>query len=95
MLFSKKELNFDVPKVMGVINLTPDSFSDGGRFNFPNSEKVDKGKVLKEIEKMQIDIQKLTELGEKEKAKIRDNLKIKNLYKSLDDIPNFIKKKVG
>ena len=53
MLFSKKELNFDVPKVMGVINLTPDSFSDGGRFNFPNSEKVDKGKVLKEIEKMQ------------------------------------------
>ena len=53
MLFSKKELNFDVPKVMGVINLTPDSFSDGGRFNFPNSNKVDKGKVLKEIEKMQ------------------------------------------
>ena len=53
MLFSKKELNFDVPKVMGVINLTPDSFSDGGRFNFPSSKKIDKGKVLKEIEKMQ------------------------------------------
>ena len=51
--------------------------------------------LQKQLEKMQIDIKKLTELGEKEKAKIRDNLKIKNLYKSLEDIPNFIKKKVG
>ena len=40
-------------------------------------------------------MKKLAELGEKEKAKIRDNLKIKNLYKSLEDIPSFIKKKVG
>ena len=51
--------------------------------------------LQKQLEKMQVDIAKLTELGEKEKAKIRDNLKIKKLYKSLDNIPNYIKKKVG
>src|SRR2546422_8801307 len=26
-------LNLDRPLVMGILNLTPDSFSDGGRFN--------------------------------------------------------------
>ena len=25
-------LKFDVPAVMGILNVTPDSFSDGGRF---------------------------------------------------------------
>lgn len=25
-----KVMTFDVPKVMGVLNMTPDSFSDGG-----------------------------------------------------------------
>jgi dihydropteroate synthase len=25
-------LEFDVPAVMGILNVTPDSFSDGGRF---------------------------------------------------------------
>ena len=53
MLFSKKELNFEVPKVMGVINLTPDSFSDGGKFICPKTLKTDRNKVLKEIEKME------------------------------------------
>ena len=53
MLFSKKELNFEVPKVMGVINLTPDSFSDGGKFICPKTLKIDRNKVLKEIEKME------------------------------------------
>ena len=53
MLFSKKELNFEVPKVMGVINLTPDSFSDGGKYICPKTLKTDRNKVLKEIEKME------------------------------------------
>ena len=47
MLFSKKELNFEVPKVMGVINLTPDSFSDGGNFTCSKTLKTDRNKVLK------------------------------------------------
>ena len=53
MLFSDKELNFEIPKVMGIINLTPDSFSDGGRFISLKNSKIDKSKVLREIEKME------------------------------------------
>ena len=53
MLFSDKELNFEIPKVMGIINLTPDSFSDGGRFISKKNSKVDVSKVLREIEKME------------------------------------------
>lgn len=30
-------LNFDAPKIMGILNVTPDSFSDGGRFNAPEA----------------------------------------------------------
>ena len=44
---SKKELNFEVPKVMGIIILTPDSFSDGGKFLCPKTLKIDRSKVLK------------------------------------------------
>ena len=51
--------------------------------------------LQKQMDKLNLDMKKLAELGEKEKAKIRDNLKIKGLYKSLEDIPNYIKKKVG
>jgi dihydropteroate synthase len=32
-----RELSLDSPVVMGVLNLTPDSFSDGGRFNDPDA----------------------------------------------------------
>ena len=28
-----KNINFDNPSIMGILNLTPDSFSDGGKFN--------------------------------------------------------------
>lgn len=31
--FNNKTLTLSTPKVMGVLNVTPDSFSDGGRFN--------------------------------------------------------------
>lgn len=33
MTFGNKKLVFDSPKVMGILNVTPDSFSDGGEFN--------------------------------------------------------------
>ncbi|RMF19865.1 MAG: dihydropteroate synthase [Gammaproteobacteria bacterium] len=35
MLFADRELDLSVPRIMGVLNVTPDSFSDGGRFNHP------------------------------------------------------------
>ena len=33
-------INFLEPSIMGILNLTPDSFSDGGKFN--NQEKSKK-----------------------------------------------------
>ncbi len=40
-----KNINFSRPSIMGILNLTPDSFSDGGRFN-------NKNKSLKHIRNM-------------------------------------------
>lgn len=39
-----KELKFDAPQVMGIINLTPDSFFDGGKYD-------NIGSILKDVEK--------------------------------------------
>lgn len=33
MKFKSSTVDFTVPQVMGILNITPDSFSDGGRFN--------------------------------------------------------------
>ncbi len=33
MKFKNKELDLSIPRVMGILNVTPDSFSDGGRFD--------------------------------------------------------------
>lgn len=33
MVFRGRKVTFDSPKVMGILNVTPDSFSDGGKFN--------------------------------------------------------------
>ncbi len=30
-------LNFDAPRIMGILNVTPDSFSDGGKFDAPEA----------------------------------------------------------
>ena len=38
-------INFSVPKIMGILNVTPDSFYDGGKYK---SEK----KILDQVEKM-------------------------------------------
>jgi len=38
-------INFSIPKVMGVLNVTPDSFYDGGRY-------IEKDKILGKVEKM-------------------------------------------
>lgn len=38
-------LDLELPRVMGILNVTPDSFYDGGRFQ-------EKGSILKQVEKM-------------------------------------------
>ena len=30
--FNNKILSFNTPKIMGIVNVTPDSFSDGGKY---------------------------------------------------------------
>ena len=40
-----KLMNFSIPKIMGILNITPDSFYDGGRYN-------SKEKIQRQIEKM-------------------------------------------
>ena len=51
MLFPKKELDLSTPKVMGVLNLTPDSFFDGGKF-LRKDNTFDESKVFNSIESM-------------------------------------------
>lgn len=41
-------VQLDTPKIMGILNLTPDSFSDGGRFNTEKSALEQAGKLLSE-----------------------------------------------
>lgn len=41
-------LDLSEPKVMGILNLTPDSFSDGGRFNEQDSALLQTEKMLEE-----------------------------------------------
>lgn len=41
-------VQLDTPKIMGILNLTPDSFSDGGKFNNEKSALEHAEKLLKE-----------------------------------------------
>lgn len=41
-------VELDTPKIMGILNLTPDSFSDGGKFNNEKSSLKHAGKLIKE-----------------------------------------------
>ena len=51
MFFKGKELIFDKPLIMGVMNLTPDSFSDGGKFFKKNSKtELDLNKISLELD---------------------------------------------
>ena len=42
-----KHLNFNSPSIMGILNLTPDSFSDGGRFNTKKKSFEQISKMIK------------------------------------------------
>ena len=51
MLFPKKELDLSTPKVMGILNLTSDSFFDGGKF-LKKDNTFDELKILNSVEAM-------------------------------------------
>ena len=43
-----KLIDLSSPKIMGILNLTPDSFSDGGKFNNEKSALLHAEKLIKE-----------------------------------------------
>ena len=45
---SGKLVDLSTPKIMGILNMTPDSFSDGGNFNDEKSALIQTEKMLKE-----------------------------------------------
>ena len=44
----RKLIDLSTPKIMGILNLTPDSFSDGGKFNNEKSALLHAEKLLKD-----------------------------------------------
>jgi dihydropteroate synthase len=46
--FRGRLIQLDTPKIMGILNLTPDSFSDGGKFNNEKAALLQTEKLLKE-----------------------------------------------
>ena len=42
-----KNINFLEPSIMGILNLTPDSFSDGGKFNQKKKAKIHISNMIK------------------------------------------------
>ncbi len=49
-------LSFERPLVMGILNVTPDSFSDGGKF-------IARGDALRQAERMMLDGVDLIDIG--------------------------------
>ena len=51
--------------------------------------------LQKQMRELDISMQKLKELSKKEKMTLKEKLNLTELYKDLEEIPEFIKKKVG
>ena len=99
------KLKFDnLPIFMGILNITPDSFSDGGKFN----KKVS---ARKQINKLIIDGAKIIDVGGESTRpgakeipqieewlrinKVMDYLKSKNIFVSIDSRKSFVMKKAS
>ena len=61
---------------------------------FEAQQKVHK-ELEKQLEKLQIDLKKLNDLTEQDKKKIKGNLNLEKIFKTVDEIPAYIRKKVG
>ncbi len=56
MIVGSRTIRFDQPQIMGILNMTPDSFSDGGRFDGDLSAAADAGFAMTEAGAAIIDI---------------------------------------
>ena len=73
-------IDLSVPKIMGILNLTPDSFSDGGKFN-------DEKKALPQDEKMLKDGAEIIDIGPQS---TRPNAKFLSAEEEISRIGNMI-----
>ena len=73
-------IDLSVPKFMGILNLTPDSFSDGGKFN-------DEKKALPQVEKMLKDGAEIIDIGPQS---TRPNAKFLSAEEEISRIGNMI-----
>ena len=77
-----KNINFSQPTIMGVLNLTPDSFSDGGKFNNKTSSFAHIKKMIKSGAKI-IDVGgESTRPGSKNVNKDIEWSRVENVIKS-------------
>jgi len=56
-------LDLSIPHVMAVLNVTPDSFSDGGRHVSSNADNVNLNSALQAVEKMIVDGASIIDVG--------------------------------
>ena len=100
---SKLKFN-NLPILMGILNITPDSFSDGGKFNKKNS-------AIEQINKLINDGAKIIDVGGESTRpgsyeipktqewlrvkKVMNYLKSKNFFVSLDTRKSFVMKKAS
>lgn len=80
-----KLVQLDTPKIMGILNLTPDSFSDGGKFN---SEKS----ALKHAEKLLKDGAEIIDIGPQSTRPHAEFLSSKQEIERIGNIISQIKK---
>ena len=81
-----KNVNFSEPSIMGILNLTPDSFSDGGKFN-------SKRRALKQISNMIESGAKIIDVGGESTRPGSKTISSKNEWKRIQNVLKNFKKK--
>ena len=79
-------VNFSEPSIMGILNLTPDSFSDGGKFNKKN-------KSFKHISKMIKSGAQIIDIGGESTRPGSKTIKVENEWKRVKRVLELFKKK--
>jgi len=80
-----KLIDLSVPKIMGILNLTPDSFSDGGNFN---NEK----KALQQAEKMISEGADIIDIGPQSTRPNAEKISAKSEIERIGNVISKIKK---
>ena len=85
MNLNGKLIDLSSPKIMGILNVTPDSFSDGGKFNEEKS-------ALVQTEKMLIDGAEIIDIGAKSTRPNSEFLKAEDEISRIGTVISKIKK---